>query len=334
MATIKDVADRAQVSRATVSRVINNTAQVTDATRERVNTAIRALKYSPSPVAQSLASNTSNTIGLMVSSYLGGFFGDLMDEVEHVADASGKLMIVTQGKHSAESERAAIEHLIKMRCDGLILHVRYLSDAEVAEIADRAPPMVILDRHIEALADHCITFDHVEASERAVGQLIQSGHQRIACLTGKLYKTNAQLRFQGYANALRNNDIPLDWTLVVEGNYERQAGYQNTLQLINSSLPYTAIYACSEELAAGCMDAFREKGIRVPDDVSMISYDSVDLCTFLTPHVSAIHFPITDMASVAGSLLLNELGQKDIEKPFSRHFTGDLRRRESIKRLG
>ena len=332
MATIKDVADRAQVSRATVSRVINNTAQVTDLTRERVNAAIKALNYSPSPVAQSLASNTSNTIGLMVSSYLGGFFGDLMDEVEHVADDAGKLMIVTQGKHSAESERAAIEHLIKMRCDGLILHVRYLTDAEVTEIAESAPPMIILDRHIEDLADHCITFDHIEASERAVSQLIQNDHRRIACLTGKLYKTNAQLRFQGYANALRKNNINLDWALVVEGSYERQCGYQNTLQLINSGLPFTAIYTCSEELAAGCMDAFREKGIRVPDDVSMISYDSVDLCTFLTPHVSTIYFPITDMASVAGSLLLSELGQKSLEKPFSRHFNGELRLRESIRK--
>ena len=333
MATIKDVAERAQVSRATVSRVINNTARVTDSTRERVTAAIRFLNYSPSPVAQSLASNTSNTIGLMVSSYLGGFFGDLMDEVERVVDAAGKLMIVTQGKHSAEAERAAIEHLIKMRCDGLILHVRYLSDREVTEIARNAPPMIILDRHIEEMSEHCVTFDHVEASERAVEQLILNGHRQIACLAGKLYKSNAQQRFQGYVNAMENNDIPLNRAIITEDSYERRSGYMSALQLIDSGQPFSAVYACSEELAAGCMDAFREKGIRVPEDVSMISYDSVDLCTYLTPHVSAMHFPITKMASAAGTLLFHNLGQEGIEKPACRAFKGELRFRESIKKL-
>ncbi|KEQ17413.1 LacI family DNA-binding transcriptional regulator [Endozoicomonas numazuensis] len=333
MATIKDVAERAKVSRATVSRVLNNTGQVTESTRLRVKAAMDEMKYRPNPVAQSLASNTTNTIGLMISSFRGGFFGDLMAEVQQVVDSAGKVMIVTQGKHSAESERAAIDYLINMRVDGLLLHVRYLSDEELITIAETAPPFVLLDRYVDALSDRCITFDHIKASDSAVEVLLKNGHTGIACLAGKLTKSKAKERFQGYANALTRHDIALDMDLVTEGNYTREAGYDGAKQLLLTGKPFTAVYACSEEMAAGCMDAFRESNIRVPEDVSLISYDSVDLCTFLTPHVSALHFPVTEMASVAGTLLMNRLREEGFSRPEHTHFDGELRLRHSVRKL-
>ena len=331
MATIKDVAEHAQVSRATVSRVLNNTGQVTESTRDRVNSAIKVLDYRPNPVAQSLACNTTNTIGLMVSSFRGGFFGDLMARVQLVIDTAGKVMIVTQGKHSAECERAALEHLMNMRCDGLLLHVSYLSDEELIEMAEKMPPFVLLDRHIEALADRCVTFDHIAASEQAVQVLIDQGHSHIACLAGKLVKENARQRFQGYANKLEQKNIQLDMGLVTEGDYDRDSGYRGMKQILSTGKPVTAVYACSEEMAVGCMDALRELNMNVPDDISLISYDSVDLCTFLTPHVSALHFPITEMASVAGSLLMSQMHIDGFNKPVRQHFKGELRIRQSIK---
>ncbi|WP_448217810.1 LacI family DNA-binding transcriptional regulator [Endozoicomonas sp. 2B-B] len=333
MATIKDVAERAKVSRATVSRVLNNTGQVKETTRLRVESAIDELNYHPNPVAQSLASNTTNTIGLMVSSFRGVFFGDLMAEVQQVADSAGKVMIVTQGKHSAESERAAIDHLINMRVDGLLLHVRYLGDDELINIAETAPPFVLLDRYVDVLADRCVTFDHIKASDNTVELLLKNGHTCIACLAGKLAKSKAKERFQGYANALTRHDIALDMDLITEGNYTRQAGYEGTRQLLTTGKPFTAVFACSEEMAAGCMDAFRENNIRVPEDVSLISYDSVDLCTFLTPHVTALHFPMTEMARFAGELLMNRLREEGFSRPESTHFEGELRLRDSIGRL-
>lgn len=332
MATIKDVAERAQVSRATVSRVLNNTGQVTESTRERVAAAMAELSYRPNPVAQSLASNTTNTIGLMTSSFRGGFFGDLMAEIQQVVDNAGKVMIVTQGKHDADSERAAIDHLINMRCDGLLLHVRYLTDDELIRIAETAPPFILLDRYVDALADRCITFDHIEASCRAVEHLISHGHTKIACLAGRLNKPKAKERFQGYANALSNHEIPLDMGMVTEGDYTRIAGYDGVMKLLGEGKEFSAVYACSEEMAAGCMDAFREKGIRVPEDVSLISYDSVDLCTFLTPHVSAMHFPITEMATMAGNLLMNRLRVDGFDKPLETHFKGEMRLRQSVNK--
>ncbi|WP_263322570.1 substrate-binding domain-containing protein [Endozoicomonas sp. Mp262] len=280
-----------------------------------------------------MANNSSNTVGLMVSSFRGGFFGDLMAEVQEVVDSAGKLMIVTQGRHSAESERKAIEHLIKMRCDGLILHARYLSDEEIIAIAEKAPPLVLIDRNIRKLANNCITFDHVKASEKAMGQLIGNGHRKIACMAGKLTKSKAYERFQGYVNSLERHHLPVDMNLVTEGAYERESGYSAAMELLAKARPFTAIYACSEELAAGCMDAFRERNIRVPEDISLASYDSVDLCTFLTPHVTALHFPITDMARTAGCLLMHRIHPDRFDAPENTVFEGELRIRESIKKL-
>ncbi len=332
MATIKDVAERAKVSRATVSRVLNNTGQVTDSTRERVTAAIEALNYSPNPVAQSLANNSSNTIGLMVSSFRGGFFGDLMAEVQEVVDSANKLLIVTQGRHSAESERKAIEHLIKMRCDGLILHARYLTNEEIIAIAQKTP-LVLLDRYIAELADSCVTFDHIKASQEIVELLINQGHHKIACLTGKLTKSKARERFQGYVNALEKHNIPLDMELVAESEYERECGYHSTLRILSKNKSLTAFYACSEEMVAGCMDALREKNISVPNSISLASYDSVDLCTFLTPHITALHFPITDMARVAGRLIMNRIHTDGFNKPGKLAFKGELRIRDSIAKI-
>ena len=242
-------------------------------------------------------------------------------------------MIVTQGKHSAECERAALEHLMNMRCDGLLLHVRYLGDDELIELAEKMPPFVLVDRYIEALADRCITFDHVAAGERAVQVLLDQGHTHIACLAGKLFKANAHQRFQGYANKLKEFNIPLDMELVTEGDYDRESGYRGMKEILATGKPVSAVYVCSEEMAVGCMDALREVDMTVPGDISLISYDSVDLCTFLTPHVSALHFPITEMARVAGTLLMNQMRIDGFQKPAEQHFEGELRIRQSIKSI-
>ncbi|WP_330927468.1 LacI family DNA-binding transcriptional regulator [Candidatus Sororendozoicomonas aggregata] len=330
MVTIKDVAARANVSQATVSRVVNNTGQVTDATRDRVARVIKELNYSPNPVARSLANNSSNTIGLMISSFRGSFFGDLMAEVQEAIDIANKRLFVTQGRHSIESEREAIQHLITTRCDGIILHARYLCDEEIIAFSQQVT-IILLDRYIPSLQNFCITFDHVTASQKAVDQLISHGHTRIACITGHLYRHKACERYQGYVNSLSDHNIPVDGELVVESEYDRQQGYEATKQLLSRGNPFTAVYCCSEELAAGCMDVFRELGITVPDDISLISYDSVDLCTFLTPHISAVHFPIAAMARQAGALLLYHLDTESMEKPVRLAFEGELRLRPSIR---
>ncbi|WP_263322190.1 LacI family transcriptional regulator [Endozoicomonas sp. Mp262] len=331
MASIKDVAALARVSRATVSRVMNNTGQIRDVTRNRVHEAMKALNYRPNPLARSLATSSSNTVGLVVTSYRGSFFAELLAEVQERMDEEGKFLLVGRGKRSRENEQQAICRFLDARCDGLILHARNLHDEDLMELAQANPPFVLLDRDVKGLEDRCITFEHTEAGELAVEHLIAHGHRKIACLAGLRKRGTAQLRFQGYERALRKQGIALDESLVAEADYDRDGGYAAMKILLERHPDITAVYSCSEEMTVGAFDLFRERGIRLPEQISMVSFDSVSVCTTLTPKVTTVHFPIKEMAAQASKVLLSLMNDSHLSPP--KVFKPELRQRDSVRTL-
>ena len=331
MASIKDVAELAGVSRATVSRVLNETGQIKEATRERVHQAMKKLNYRPNPLARSLATSSSNTVGLVVTSYRGSFFSELMAEVQEEMDQQGKFLLVSRGKRSRESEQQAIQRLKDMRCDGLILHARNLYDEELIELAKEETPFILLDRQVEGLEDRCVAFEHAEAGKQAVNHLIEHGHRKIACLAGPRERLTAQLRFQGYEQALREHHIELDESLVAEADYDRTGGYHAMAEILDRHPDVTAVYSCSEEMCVGAFDLFRERSMTVPGDISMVSFDSVSICTMLTPAVTTVHFPIKEMAARASEALSSLMNHQPL--PALETFKPELRQRESVRTL-
>jgi alanine racemase len=304
MVTLEDVAALAGVSRATVSRVVNGDSNVKLLTRERVALAIEKLGYTPNPAARALASNHSNTLGLVTTSYLGGFFGALMDFVQTEAESHGKQLLVTQGRNSAENELKAIQRLLNLRCDGVILHVRYLSDEQLRQLAEEQKHFVLLDRLVPGLEPRCVTFDHPRASYLATQQLINAGHQRIACICGPRQRTSSNLRLQGFLDAMQDANLqPVD---CLEGVYDMQSGYQCADQLFQGKEIPTAIYCCNEEMAIGALLAINEHRLRVPQDISLICYDSGERAPFVRPALTSVHFPITEMAQYATRLLIDQ----------------------------
>ena len=331
MASIKDVAELAGVSRATVSRVMNNTGQIRESTRERVFEAMKKLNYRPSPLARSLATASSNTVGLVVTSYRGNFFSELMAEVQEEMERLNKFLLVSRGKRSRERELQAIQRLTDMCCDGLILHARNLHDDDLTDMAQHQTPFVLLDRLVKGLENRCITFNHTAAAELAVQHLLDNGHRKIACITGPRARLTARLRFQGYVQALRRNGIEVNETLVAEADYDRPGGYLAMAEILEREPDITAVYSCSEEMCVGAFDLFRERKIRVSDDISVISFDSVSLCTMLTPQVTTVHFPIKEMAAEASRVLsLLMQGNVDIQP---KNFNPELRHRDSVRKL-
>ncbi|WP_067582899.1 LacI family DNA-binding transcriptional regulator [Endozoicomonas ascidiicola] len=331
MASIKDVAELAGVSRATVSRVLNETGQIKAATRERVHNAMKKLNYRPNPLARSLATSSSNTVGLVVTSYRGSFFSELMAVVQEEMDQQGKFLLISRGKRSRESEVHAIQRLTDMRCDGLILHARNLYDEELIELAQQETPFVILDRMVEGLEDRCIDFQHEAAGQLAVNHLIEHGHRKIACLAGPRERLTARLRFKGYEQALREHHIEVDETLVAEADYDREGGYRAMTDILEKHPDVTAVYSCSEEMAVGAFDLFRERNMTVPGDISLVSFDSVSVCTILTPSVTTVHFPIKEMAEQASAALSGLMKGQPL--PALPTFKPELRTRESVRRL-
>ncbi|MDU1192482.1 MULTISPECIES: LacI family DNA-binding transcriptional regulator [Hafnia] len=302
MTTLEDVAARAGVSRATVSRVVNGDSNVREKTRLMVEMAIAELGYSPHPAARALASSQSQTLGLVTTSYRGGFFGALMDNVQSEAESHRKQLLVTQGKNSAENEWQAIQRLYNLRCDGLILHVRALSDEQLRQLAQQGKAFTILDRLVPGLEDRCIAFDHNRASQMATNRLIELGHTKIACISGSSFRPSSQLRRQGFLDAMQA--AGLQPVACLEGDYDMQSGYQMADKLLQSHHP-TAIYCCNEEMAIGALLAITEHRLNIPNDISLICYDSGERAAFVRPALTSLHFPITDMARHATERLID-----------------------------
>ncbi|MFZ1874313.1 MAG: LacI family DNA-binding transcriptional regulator [Chania sp.] len=305
MVTLEDVAALAGVSRATVSRVVNGDSNVKPLTREKVAKAVAALGYTPNPAARALASSHSNTLGLVTTSYRGGFFGALMDFVQTEAESQGKQLLVTQGRNSAENELLAIQRLFNLRCDGVILHVRFLSDDQLRQLAAEQRHFVLLDRLVPGLEDRCITFDHVCASQMATQELIDAGHRRIACISGPPQRASSQLRLQGFLNAMQAANLPPVNCLA--GVYDLKSGYDCADQLLRREILPSAIYCCNEEMAIGALLAINEHHLRVPQDIALICYDSGERAPFVRPALTSVHFPITEMAQYATRRLIDPL---------------------------
>ena len=331
MASINDVAELAGVSKATVSRVLNKTGQIRSTTRERVDQAMKKLNYRPSPLAQSLATSSSNTIGLVVTTYRGHFFSELMAEVQESVEEQDKFLLVSRGKRSQACERHAINRLKDMFCSGLILHSRNLYDEELLELAQDKTPFVLLDREVKGLEDRCIVYEHTTAGRIAVEHLIEHGHRHIACIAGPLHRTTSRLRYEGYLQALHKHNIPVQESMVAEADYDRAGGYQAMKQLLDQHPEITAVFSCSEEMCVGAFDLFRERNLSVPNDISMVSFDSVSMCTILTPQVTTVHLPIKDMAAESARVLLDLMNHKANVQP--KRFLPELRTRSSVQRV-
>ncbi|MEF1250670.1 LacI family DNA-binding transcriptional regulator [Vibrio owensii] len=287
MARIKDVAELAGVNRSTVSRIINGEGKFREETKKKVEAAMAELNYRPSAIARSLATSSSNMVGLLVTYYTGGFFGEMMEQVQTELDMHKKFLITAQGHHSAEGEKEAIQRFNDLRCDGYVLHSRYLSDDDLRELAKLPTPFVLLDRYVEGIEERCVTFNHHHASRIAVEHLIAGGH--------------------------------------------RQSGYDAMAAIYHRHPEMTAVFSCSEEMTVGAMQFLHEKRIPVPEQISLVSFDSVDLCESLYPTVSAVHFPISEMARVAVQTLMGLI--KDQQSHTKPVFEAELKLRKADRTL-
>src|SRR5262245_59075794 len=184
MANIYEVAELAGVSLATVSRVINPGAKVSDKTRQKVLSAMQELGYRPNSIAQSLATRTSNSVGVLVSELHGAFYGAMLSAIEETLRAAGKFVLVATGHSKEEQESEAIRFLVGRNCDALIVHVEALSDKFLVEHNKKSTPLVVVNRKVRGLADRCFSLNNEQGGYLAALSLLGLGHRRIAYISG------------------------------------------------------------------------------------------------------------------------------------------------------
>ncbi|KNC09950.1 transcriptional regulator [Klebsiella sp. RIT-PI-d] len=329
MITIRDVARQAGVSVATVSRVLNNSALVSPETRDTVMRAVSELGYRPNANAQALATQASDTIGVVVMDVSDAFFGALVKAVDMVAQQNQKYLLIGNSYHEAEKERNAIEVLIRQRCSALIVHSKALSDDELSDFMQHIPGMVLINRIVPGFAHRCVCLDNISGAHMATKMLINHGHQRIGYLGSSHSIEDDDMRKAGWLRALAEQDIvpPESWVGV--GSPDLQGGEAAMVELLGRNSGLTAVFAYNDSMAAGALTALKDNGIVVPQNLSLIAFDDIPLARYTDPQLTTVRYPIASMAKLATELaLLGAAGKLD--RNASHCFMPTLVRRHSV----
>jgi LacI family transcriptional regulator, galactose operon repressor len=332
MATIYEVSELAGVSLATVSRVMNNSGRVSDKTKQKVLDAVATLGYRPNSFAQSLASNRSNSVGILISELHGPFYGQLMAGIEAELRVAHKHVIIAAGHSEEAEEKEGIEFLIGRNCDALILHVEAVSDDYLVELCQGTTPIILLNRHIEAVSDHCITLNNELGGYIAAKAVLEQGHRELGYISGPLWKTDASDRLAGHKRALAEYDLRFNSELFFEGDFQETGGSNGMAHLLASGQIHTAVVCANDEMASGAMDLIRSHNLSVPDDISVVGFDNVAFARYLYPKLSTIDYPVNAMGHMAAQWVMKNVYQ-DKKFVLRNLFTPKYIARDSIKNL-
>lgn len=304
MATIKDVARLAGVSVATVSRVINNSPKASDASRQAVSSAMEELNYHPNANARALAQQNTETIGLIVGDVSDPFFGAMVKAVEQVAYRTGNFLLIGNGYHNEQKERQAIEQLIRHRCAALVVHAKKIPDSELISLMKQMPGMVLINRTLPGFEQRCVALDDRYGAWLATRHLIQQGHTKIGYLCSNHPISDADDRLQGYYDALKEHDIPINDRLVTFGEPDESGGEQAMTELLGRGKHFTAVASYNDSMAAGAMGVLNDNGIDVPKEISLIGFDDILISRYVRPRLTTVRYPIVTMATQAAELAM------------------------------
>ncbi|MGL4723715.1 MAG: LacI family DNA-binding transcriptional regulator [Scandinavium sp.] len=329
MATMKEVAQQAGVSTATVSRVLNQSAWVEPVTRERVEKAMRELGYRRNLQAIALAKRSGNLLGLLTGNLADPFFSRLARGVEEIARQEGFSLMVCSGGHDEKMEKSGLDFLINQGCEAIVVHASRLSDRELLRYSAQFPGLVLINRCIAAMADRCIWLDNQSAAHAATRHLLESGHRHIACVTSVLPIRDRHERLEGYRQAMSEFGITpgSDWVISVP--FTEAGGEQAARQLLNSKTPFTAAFTFNDVMAAGIMGVLRQQGIELPRQLSLIGFDDIVLARYLYPALTTLHYPVERMARRAALQAIQRL-QGFAVQPQNNGFSAELVIRESV----
>ena len=274
MATIKDVAQDAGVSTATVSHVLNGTRPVSEELAERVRQSVAKLDYHPDRIARSLRTQRTHAIGLIVSDISNPFFSVLVRGAEDAASELGYSIMISNTDEDSEKERLHVTALRQRRIDGLLIAPTEGADENVQLLSASGIPFVFVDRRIEGVRATCILSDNVGGAYAAAQHLLEHGHRRIGIILGLEGTSTSRERHQGYRAALEEAAAAEEASLVVRGDYRIAGGSRACNELLDLPNPPTAIFSLNNLMAIGVLCAIRERGMRFPDDISVISFDS------------------------------------------------------------
>ncbi|AUJ24114.1 MULTISPECIES: LacI family DNA-binding transcriptional regulator [Virgibacillus] len=326
MATIKDVAKLAGVAVSTASYALNNSDKVSQTTKEKVAAAAKSLNYRKNGLASDLKRTNTNTIALILSDLSGPYYSELIQGVQDVTTANGFDLIACSSIGGADS--TAVKFLQEKRVDGAIILAHNISDEVTVQSARKGFPLVVLDRNLDSSFIYNIEVDNIHGGYLATEHLIQHDHSEIAYVSGPYNSHDNQLRFQGYLDALKDYNIPYKSKWKIIGDFTRESGYRATKMLIaQRQLPHAIFYA-NDEMAIGGLEALRENDISVPNDLSVIGFDDIQLAEYVSPPLSTIKQPKYEAGSLAVHVIFQVLAGEKVDHQYT--LSTELVKRQSV----
>ena len=311
---IKDIAKAAGVGVSTVSRVLNDQPDVKASTKEKVLKVIEELNYVPNNSARNLKRHKSNHIGVFIVGEYSDFFSKVVEAIEEKVSKEKYSLILHFHKENAKTLETAVEFALEKRLVGLIILGGSLRSNDEGYLNQLEIPIVlgstVLNEDIDKSLYNSVTINNFEATYDGVSKLIEAGHKQIALITTNDGKHNvAEKRHQAFRKVLLDHNIEIKDTLIAFGDYSIQSGYDAMKSLLKEE--FTSVFAVSDLMAIGASKAIFEAGLSVPNDISVLGFDGLEIAKFMHPSLSTIEQPYNDMGATIGVVILEQLIDND-----------------------
>lgn len=317
--TIKDIARLAGVSTATVSRVLNNKPYISKEIKEKVMFIIKQTGYRPNLNAKSLASQQTFTIGVIVPNIANPYFAEITQWLEFFADKNDYDIILVDTRNNPQKEKRIFDMFRQKRVDGIIIASLLKKESEIViyEFLKNKYPIVLIDRHFESIITDYVVNDNELGGYMATKHLIELGHKKITFLCRSLEEYAVKLRYKGYLKALQEYNLPIKEEYLIESNIPLiEGGIKGAEIFANLKSNPTAIFAANDYMAIGAMKYLKEKCYKIPQDVSIVGFDNIELSQYIEPPLTTVTQNKMEMCKIAFEILLRKIEnpEKDFEQ--------------------
>ncbi len=327
-ATIKEVAQKAGVSIATVSRVFNNSDLVTRATVDHVRKIAQELRYFPNASARSLSRKQNETFGMILPDMFGEFFSELIRGADKTAQKNSYNLLLSSS-HNDQKELVQALNVMKGRVDGLIIMSPLIDADTLNNNLPKSLPVILLHCIVQDDSFDSIVIDNYSSAYQIVNHLIQHGHKRIAIIKGAHGNYESEERLRGYRDALLQANCQVDPLLELDGEFSEESAYEAIKTMLTRKPLPTAVFASNDSMAIGALKALHDEGIAIPGDIALAGFDDIPVSRYVKPALSTVHVPIYKMGVLAIEKLMTNVRDKNGQQKETIVFPTELVLRES-----
>jgi len=310
--TMKDIASELGVSVNTVSKALGNRPDISLATKDQVYRTARELGYEYEIIPKSWHGHRTNVVGLVIADNSNPFFAKIVKSVERTLQDSGYALILCNTDEDYEREKSIIALLVERKIDGIILTPTQSNDEDIAFLLSKKTPFVLLGRHFSSYKVPCVIGEDRGGAYEAINHLARLGHRRILFINAPSYISSATERLEGYREAFKDNGIEVDESLIRSCEPKMENAYNEMKGILLEELDFSAVFTFSDQMMMGVVRVFHERGIRVPQDCSLVGFDDIDFASIMTPPLTTIVQNTQRLGMESATMLLKMINGQEI----------------------